>query len=65
MSEQAEVRVDMDREYVDVIDAVAKAKGISRVQMAHRILKEWAEEKRHESTLVHRLTRGKGYEGVT
>ena len=63
MAEPVEIRVDLDREYSDVIDAVAKAKSISRTQMVLRILKEWSEEKRHESTLVHRLTRRKGDEG--
>ena len=60
MAEPVEIRVDLDREYSDVIDAVAKSKGISRTQMCFRIMKEWSEEKRHESTLVHRLTRVTG-----
>jgi hypothetical protein len=63
MSEPVEIRADLDREYSDVIDAVAKAKGISRTQMALFILKEWAVQREHESMMVGRLTRGKGVAG--
>ena len=65
MTEQVEIRADLDREYSDVIDAVAKAKGISRTQMALFILKEWAIQREHESMMVQRLTRGKGSAGET
>lgn len=64
-TEPVEIRVDLEREYSDVIDAVAKAKGISRTQMALHILREWSREKVHESTLVVRLTRRNGVEGAT
>ena len=63
MTEQVEIRADLDREYSDVIDAVAKAKGISRTQMALSILKDWAVQREHESIMVQRLTRGKGVAG--
>ena len=64
MTEQVEIRGDLDREYSDVIDAVAKAKGISRTQMALAILKEWAVQREHESIMVQRLKRGNGNGGA-
>jgi len=64
MSGEVEIRVDLDRQYSDVIDAVAKARSISRTQMCLQILKEWSEQKRHERTLVHRLTRVTGVQGA-
>ena len=63
MSEPVEIRVDLDREYSDVIDAVAKAKGISRTQMCYRIMKDWSDEMRHQSMMVQRLTRVQGTKG--
>jgi len=62
-SDPVEIRCDLEREYSDVIDAVAKAKGISRTQMALKIFKEWAEAKTHEATLVIRLTKVTGNGG--
>lgn len=60
MADPVEIRCDLERECSDVIDAVAKAKGISRTQMTLMILREWTRDKVHESTLVHRLTRANG-----
>lgn len=64
MAEPVEIRVDLDREYSDVIDAVAKAKNISRSQVVLKILREWSEEKVHESMMVQRLTRSNGLKGA-
>ena len=63
MSGEVEIRVDLDRQYSDVVDAVAKARNISRTQMCLQILKEWSEQKRHESMMVQRLTRINGTGG--
>jgi hypothetical protein len=65
MAEPVEIRCDLEREYSDVIDAVAKAKGISRTQMTLMILREWSREKVHESTLVLRLARSHGNGGAS
>lgn len=62
-SARVELRGDIDRDIVDVLDAVAKAKRRSRMEVAEQALKEWAESKRHESTLVVRLTRVQGSTG--
>jgi hypothetical protein len=58
--ESVELRGDIDRDTCDVIDAVAKAKRLTRTQTVAMILSDWAVEKRHEATLVTRLTRGNG-----
>lgn len=57
---KVELRGDVDREIVDVLDAVAKAKRRSRMEVVEQALREWADGKLHESTLVVRLSRGKG-----
>lgn len=55
-----ELRGDVSREVIDVIDAVAKAKRRSRMEIVELVLREWADAKRHESTLVLRLSRREG-----
>lgn len=57
---RVELRGDIDRDVVDVLDAVAKAKRRSRMEVVEQALKEWADGKVHESTLVVRLARGHG-----
>jgi hypothetical protein len=57
---KVELRGDVEREIVDVLDAVAKAKRRSRMEVVEQALREWADGKKHESTLVVRLTRGQG-----
>lgn len=57
---KVELRGDVDRDIVDVLDAVAKAKRRSRMEIVEMALREWADSKFHESTLVVRLTRGQG-----
>lgn len=64
MSDPVEVRCDADRDDVDIIDAVAKAKRIPRNQLVVEILKQWASDKRHESILVMRLSKGHGRDGA-
>jgi hypothetical protein len=57
---RVELRGDVDRDIVDVLDAVAKAKRRSRMEVAEEALREWADSKKHESTLVVRVTRVDG-----
>lgn len=64
MNEPVEIRADLEREYSDVIDAVAKAKGISRTQMVLSILRDWSRDKVHEANLVVRLSRRNGNGGA-
>jgi len=58
--EPVELRGDIEREIVDVLDAVAMSTGISRIDLAEQILKEWADKKIHEATLVVRVVGSKG-----
>lgn len=62
MIDPVELRGDIERDISDIVDAVAKARRISRMQCVAEILKQWADEKVHEATLVNRLRRGKGSE---
>ena len=55
-----ELRGDVDRCVTDVLDAVAKARRVSRMEVVESVLREWADRTIHESTLVLRLTRGQG-----
>ena len=56
-----EVRGDVLREHVDIIDAVAHAiPGASRTSVLREIIAEWCEREIHRSTLVQRVARGNG-----
>lgn len=55
---QVELRGMLPREVIDVIDAVSTAKRMTRIELVHRILADWAGRKHHEAMLVHRVTRG-------
>jgi predicted transcriptional regulator len=57
---KVELRGDIERDIIDVLDAVAKAKRRSRMEVVEQALREWADGKLHESTLVVRLARGQG-----
>lgn len=58
--EPVELRGDIEREIIDVIDAVAMHRSISRVELVEEILKSWAADKVHECTLVMRVAGPKG-----
>lgn len=60
MPDKVELRGDVSRDITDVLDAVAKAKRCSRMDVVEAVLKEWMEHKIHESTLVLRLSRREG-----
>lgn len=55
-----ELRQHIDRNVSDVLDAVAKAKRVTRSELVEEILLKWASAKVQEATLVTRLTRGNG-----
>lgn len=59
-----ELRADFAREDIDVLDAVAHATpGANRVSILRQILSEWAERKRHEASLILRVSGGNGRGG--
>ena len=53
-----ELREEIPRDLVDVIDAVSAARGTSRRQMMIDVLHAWASERVHEATVIMRVTRG-------
>ena len=50
----SEVRFDMDRDDLTVLDAYCQATGKARVDVMRKLLKSWADELVHTSTLVLR-----------
>jgi hypothetical protein len=58
-----EVRGDVLREHVDVIDAVVQASpGASRASVLREIVAEWVAHEKHRAMLVTRVTQGNGNE---
>jgi len=57
MADTVELRGPCDREIVDVLDAHANARGLTRTQMVNAVLGEWARDRIHESTVVLRVLR--------
>lgn len=61
MSEDfVELRGMAKRRTVDVLDAVALSRKVSRTEIVNEILNEWAVARIHESTLVLRCTKSDG-----
>lgn len=58
--EKVELRGMVDREIVDVLDAVSTARRMARNELAELVLREWARGVVHESILIQRVTRGNG-----
>lgn len=56
--EMVELRGKTPRGIVDVIDAVANAKRVDRMDVVNRVLLLWAREQVHVSTVVGNVTRG-------
>jgi len=56
-----ELRGEVLREDIDVIDAVVAATpGASRMSVVRAILSDWADRKIHEASLIQRVRRGNG-----
>lgn len=55
-----ELRGLAPRKVVDVLDAVALARKVSRTDIVNEVLAEWAAARVHESVLVLRCTKGEG-----
>lgn len=53
-----ELREEVPRDLVDVIDAVSAARGVSRRQVVMDVLHAWALDRVHEATVIMRVTRG-------
>lgn len=52
----AELRGDCPRQTLQVLDAVAIARDLTRIALVNEILGEWAAKKLHESMLIQRVT---------
>lgn len=56
-----ELRGEILREHIDVIDAVVQATpGASRMSVLREIVGAWVDQKCHEATLIHRVRRSNG-----
>ncbi len=65
-----ELRVDIDSDIAQLIDALVlarggKDKGFYRGDIVGPVLREWAEKVMHESMMVQRVMRGKGCGGAS
>ncbi len=52
---KTEISFEVDAAEAAVLDGYCHAKGIKRTVVMRRLLKEWSEEKLHESILVCRV----------
>lgn len=58
-NDTAELRHDCPRWVLNTLDAVSMARGEkSRAALVNEILEGWAQKKRHEAMLVHRVAGG-------
>lgn len=53
-----ELRGQCPRLTVDVLDAVARARGTNRNEIVNDILSKWADQQLTEASLIARVTRG-------
>ncbi len=53
-----ELRGECPREVVDVLDAVSMARNQTRTSLVNAVLAKWAEEVKHEASLVQRVLAG-------
>jgi protein involved in temperature-dependent protein secretion len=60
-----ELRGDTPRWIIDILDAVAMARGgkTSRMDILNEVAAEWASRRLHEANLVLRVTNAKGSNG--
>jgi hypothetical protein len=54
-ADRTEISFEVDPAEVAVLDGYCSAKGIKRTVVMRRLLKEWSDEKLHESILVCRV----------
>lgn len=55
MSKPVDVRLEVERTTVDVLDGYCSASGKCRNKVINEILLEWAEGKRHEAMMICRV----------
>lgn len=57
-TEKVELRGQIDKAVIDVLDACSMARGMDRIALVEKVLADWAARKVNESTLLHRVARG-------
>lgn len=55
IDEMCEVRFDMPRDELDVLDGYCAATGRSRTDVIRETVREWSSRKLHEATLICRV----------
>lgn len=65
-----ELRGDIPRDLMDLIDAVVlsrggKERGVFRIHVVEEVLQEWAKHKHREAILITRVTRRNGHPGAS
>ncbi|MCC6530946.1 MAG: hypothetical protein IT531_00215 [Burkholderiales bacterium] len=57
---QVELRGHVDKDIIDVIDAVSIARDVTRIDVVEEVLRRWADERVKEAKLMNRLVRREG-----
>jgi hypothetical protein len=57
-SDTVELRGDIPKNLMSIIDAVSMGKRVSRMSLVRRILNDWAVKTYHEAMIVERVTKG-------
>lgn len=57
---KVELRGKIDRDIVDVIDALVIARGIDRMAVIEPVLRKWVEGLIHEATIIQNVTKANG-----
>jgi hypothetical protein len=57
-SDTVELRGDIPKNLMAMVDAVSTAKRVSRMSLVRKILNDWAVKTYHEAMIVERVTKG-------
>ena len=56
--EKVELRGQVDKAVMDVLDACSIARGIDRISLVEKVLADWAARKVIEASVLQRIARG-------
>jgi hypothetical protein len=56
--DSVELRGDVPKNVMAMVDAISNAKRISRMTLVRKILNDWAVKTYHEAMIVERVTKG-------
>lgn len=57
-SDTVELRGDIPKNLMAMLDAVSAAKRVSRMSLVRKVLNDWAVKTYHEAMIVERVTKG-------